>query len=91
MFIRSLPTDLMEAAGVAAPPTTRSEFADAATALTDADNNVYGWVLPLSMEQPNGIQNDVMSWLWASGGKMADGQPDLTNDGAGDDGIYYGL
>ncbi|MEZ4615408.1 MAG: sugar ABC transporter substrate-binding protein [Caldilineaceae bacterium] len=74
--------DLMEAAGVAAPPTTRSEFADAATALTDADNNVYGWVLPLSMEQPNGIQNDVMSWLWASGGSMmADGQPDLTNDG----------
>jgi multiple sugar transport system substrate-binding protein len=74
--------DLMEAAGVAAPPTTRSEFADAAAALTNADNNVYGWVLPLSMEQPNGIQNDVMSWLWASGGSMmADGKPDLTNDG----------
>lgn len=74
--------DLMEAAGIAAPPTTRTEFADAATQLTDADNNVYGWVLPLSMEQPNGIQNDVMSWLWASGGSMmADGKPDLTNDG----------
>ncbi|MEZ4705760.1 MAG: sugar ABC transporter substrate-binding protein [Caldilineaceae bacterium] len=74
--------DLMEAAGVAAPPTSRSEFAAAATALTNADNNVYGWVLPLSTEQPNGIQNDVMSWLWASGGSMMkDGQPDLTNDG----------
>lgn len=74
--------DLMEKAGIAAPPTTRSEFADAAAKLTDAANNVSGWVLPLSVEQPNGIQNDVMSWLWASGGSMMkDGKPDLTNDG----------
>ncbi|MCK6628799.1 MAG: sugar ABC transporter substrate-binding protein [Anaerolineae bacterium] len=73
--------DLMEKAGVAAPPTTRTEFAEAATKMTDAENNVYGWVLPLSMEQPNGIQNDVMSWVWASGGSMMkDGQPDLTNE-----------
>ena len=36
---------------------------------------------PLSMELPNGIQNDVMSWLWASGGSMmADGQPNLVVD-----------
>ncbi len=74
--------DLMEAAGVANPPTTRSEFADAAAKLTNADNNVHGWVLPLSLEQPNGIQNDVMSWLWASGGSMMkDGKPDLSNAG----------
>jgi multiple sugar transport system substrate-binding protein len=34
------------------------------------------------MEQPNGAQNDVMSWLWASGGSMMkEGMPDLTNDG----------
>jgi multiple sugar transport system substrate-binding protein len=73
--------DLMEKAGVANPPASRTEFADAATKLTDAENNVYGWVLPLSMEQPNGIQNDVMSWVWASGGSMMkDGQPDLTNE-----------
>lgn len=73
--------DLMEKAGIANPPTSRTEFADAAQKLTDAENNVYGWVLPLSMEQPNGIQNDVMSWVWASGGSMMkDGQPDLTND-----------
>ena len=73
--------DMLEAAGIAAPPTTRSEFAAAAAALTNADANVYGWVLPLSLEQPNGIQNDVMSWVWASGGSMMkDGQPDLTND-----------
>jgi multiple sugar transport system substrate-binding protein len=73
--------DLLQAAGISAPPSTRSEFAAAAAALTNADANVYGWVLPLSLEQPNGIQNDVMSWVWASGGSMMkDGQPDLTND-----------
>ena len=34
-----------------------------------------------SLEAPNGIQNDVMSWVWASGGIMLkDGKPDLTND-----------
>ena len=38
-------------------------------------------MLPLSLEAPNGIQNDVMSWNWASGGSMlsSDGKPDLTN------------
>jgi multiple sugar transport system substrate-binding protein len=73
--------DLMAAAGIANPPTTRTEFADAAAKLTNAETNVHGWVLPLSLEQPNGIQNDVMSWVWASGGSMMkDGQPDLTND-----------
>jgi len=73
--------DLMEAAGVANPPTTRDEFAAAAAALTNPDNNVYGWVLPLSTEQPNGIQNDVMSWVWATGGSMmADGLPNLVGN-----------
>lgn len=73
--------DLMEAAGVESLPTTRGEFADAAAALTDEANNVSGWVLPLSLEQPNGIQNDVMSWVWASGGSMlADGQPNLVDN-----------
>ncbi|MCC6615713.1 MAG: sugar ABC transporter substrate-binding protein [Anaerolineae bacterium] len=73
--------DLMEAAGIENPPTTRDEFAAAAAALTNPDNNVYGWVLPLSTEQPNGIQNDVMSWVWATGGSMmADGQPNLVGN-----------
>jgi multiple sugar transport system substrate-binding protein len=72
--------DLLAKAGIEKAPTTRSEFADAAAKLTDPANNVTGWVLPLSLEQPNGIQNDVMSWVWASGGSMMkDGKPDLTN------------
>lgn len=73
--------ELLAQAGVDAPPTDRSEFAAAAKAITDS-TDASGWVLPLSLETPNGIQNDVMSWVWASGGSMLDdeGQPDLTND-----------
>lgn len=73
--------DMLAAAGID-PPSTRAEFAAAAEALTDPDNNVYGWAQPLSLEQPNGIQNDTMSWLWATGGSMLDdmGQPNLVGN-----------
>ena len=70
--------DLLSAAGVAAPPTNRTEFEAAASAVSG--DGVSGRALPLSLEAPNGIQNDVMSWVWASGGSMLkDGQPDVTN------------
>ena len=36
--------DLMKEAGVEAMPTTRSEFVDAASKLTDESKNQYGWV-----------------------------------------------
>ncbi|WP_423463568.1 ABC transporter substrate-binding protein [Promicromonospora sp. MS192] len=72
---------LLADAGVDAPPTNRTEFADAAAAVTALGDDTSGWILPLSLETPNGVQNDVMSWTWASGGTMlADGQPDVTND-----------
>jgi multiple sugar transport system substrate-binding protein len=74
-------TDLLTQAGVSAAPTTRTEFMDAAKKVTALGNNTAGWVLPLSLDAPNGVQNDVMSWVWASGGSMLkDGQPDLTNE-----------
>lgn len=74
--------DLLADAGVASIPQSRSEFADAAAAISDIDSTTKGWVIPLSTENPNGIQNDLMSWVWASGGSMLDddGQPDLTNE-----------
>jgi multiple sugar transport system substrate-binding protein len=73
--------DLLAEAGVAAPPVTRSEFADAAQKISALGDTTSGWVLPLSLEAPNGIQNDVMSWVWASGGSMlADGGPALTGN-----------
>ena len=72
--------DLLAKAGVSAPPSTRSAFLSAAKAVTATGNGTYGWVLPLAQDTPNGIQNDVMSWAWASGGSMLkDGKPDVTN------------
>jgi multiple sugar transport system substrate-binding protein len=70
---------LLADAGVTEPPTTRSEFAEAAAAITTGET--YGWILPLSLEAPNGVQNDVMSWVWASGGSMLeDGMPALVDN-----------
>ena len=72
--------DLAKAAGVDAMPSNRSEFAAAAKKMTNAEKNQYGWVLPLSLQNPGGIQNDVMSWVWASGASMLkDGKPDVEN------------
>jgi multiple sugar transport system substrate-binding protein len=71
---------LLSKAGVTAPPTNRTEFTDAAKKISALGGDVKGWALPLSLETPNGVQNDVMSWNWASGGSMLkDGKPDLTN------------
>ncbi|TXK17445.1 sugar ABC transporter substrate-binding protein [Homoserinibacter sp. GY 40078] len=74
-------TDLLSEAGIDQVPSTRTEFETAAKAITDLGSGASGWVLPLSLEAPNGIQNDVMSWNWASGGSMLtdSGQPDVTN------------
>ena len=73
--------DLAKASGVEKMPSNRTEFAEAAKKMTNAANNQYGWVLPLSLQNPGGIQNDVMSWAWASGRSMLkDGKPDLEND-----------
>ncbi|MGI5247515.1 ABC transporter substrate-binding protein [Dactylosporangium sp. CA-139066] len=72
--------DLLAKAGVANVPATRTEFLDAAKKISATGSDVKGWALPLDTAVPNGIQNDVMSWLWASGGSMLkDGKPDLTS------------
>ncbi|MFF5289651.1 ABC transporter substrate-binding protein [Paractinoplanes globisporus] len=70
--------DLLAKAGVAKVPTTRTEFLDAAKKISASGGDVKGWALPLDTAVPNGVQNDVMSWLWASGGSMLqDGKPNL--------------
>lgn len=72
-------TALLAEAGVSSPPSNRTEFAEAAKKVAET-GTAAGWALPLSLETPNGIQNDVMSWVWASGGSMLNnGSPDLTN------------
>ncbi|MBE1592137.1 ABC transporter substrate-binding protein [Nonomuraea angiospora] len=75
--------DLLSKAGIKKPPSTRTEFLEAAKKITALGGNVKGWALPLDTAVPNGVQNDVMSWLWASGGSMLtkDGKPDLTGQG----------
>lgn len=73
--------DLLSGAKVSAMPSTREEFQAAAKAVAATGGDVSGWALPLSLEAPNGIQNDVMSWVWASGGSMlADGKPNLAGN-----------
>ncbi len=72
--------DLLTKAGAGKAPSTRTEFMDAAKKISALGGNVKGWALPLDTAVPNGIQNDVMSWLWASGGSMLqDGKPNLTS------------
>jgi multiple sugar transport system substrate-binding protein len=72
--------DLLSKAGVTAPPTNRTEFTAAAKKVTALGGDIKGWIVPLSLETPNGVQNDVMSWNWASGGSMLkDGKPDVAN------------
>jgi multiple sugar transport system substrate-binding protein len=72
--------DLLTEVGVTDVPTTRTQFLDAAKKISAVGGDVKGWALPLDTAVPNGVQNDVMSWLWASGGSMLqDGKPNLTS------------
>jgi len=72
--------ELLSKAGVSAPPATQSEFLKDAKAVSALGGPVKGWILPLGTTNPNGVQNDIMSWLWASGGSMLkNGQPNLTS------------
>jgi multiple sugar transport system substrate-binding protein len=73
--------DLLKSAGITEVPKTWEEFAEACKKVVEANEGVAGWIIPLSTESPNGIQNNFMSWLWASGGSMLkDGQPALTDN-----------
>jgi len=72
--------DLLKQAGVTELPKTWSEFKAAAEAVT-RKTQAYGWIIPLSTSSPNGIQNQFMSFFWASGGYMLkDGKPNLVGN-----------
>lgn len=73
--------DILADAGINEIPKDWSSFMEVCENVTNKDKNIYGWAIPLSTESPSGIQNNFMSWLWASGGSMLDnGKPDLTNN-----------
>lgn len=70
---------ILAEAGIDAPPTTWTEFADAARAISALDG-VSGTVMPLGTTDSSGAR-DIMSWVWATGGSMLkDGQPDLVGN-----------
>ncbi|MGB8452479.1 MAG: sugar ABC transporter substrate-binding protein [Anaerocolumna sp.] len=72
---------LLKFAGITEVPKTWDEFAEACKKVVEAKEGVAGWIIPLSTESPSGIQNNFMSWLWASGGSMLkDGKPALTDN-----------
>lgn len=72
--------DLLEEAGVTEFPETWDEFAEAAQAVSALGDTISGWALPLSLESAVGVKNDVLSWVWGSGGSMLtdSGEPNVT-------------
>lgn len=72
--------DILKKAGISEIPTTREEFLEDCKTITEK-TDAKGWIVPLSTESPNGVQNQIMSWLWADGGSMLkDGKPNLTGN-----------
>ncbi|EXX85432.1 ABC transporter substrate-binding protein [Paenibacillus darwinianus] len=61
--------DLFEKAGIAAPPTNRSEFEAAVEKLTDKSAGVYGYVLPTLWPQ----QFIFPTLVWQNGGDLWNG------------------
>ena len=64
-------TDLFEAAGITAPPTTWEEFEAAAQALTDTENRTYGFITFATEAAYYWYP-----WLWQNGGSL------LSEDGS---------
>lgn len=61
-------TDMLEEAGIKESPKTYSELISAAKKLTVPEKNQYGYDISLSLQNPTGIQNDIMALVWASNG-----------------------
>ncbi len=72
--------DLLKEAGIASIPKTQSEFKAAADAISQK-TKAKGFALALSPQTSNGVANDVMAWVWASGGSMltSDGKTNINN------------
>jgi multiple sugar transport system substrate-binding protein len=72
-------TDLLKAAGVTGLPTTRTEFAAMAKAVTNPTKNIYAWSLPINVQSPAGFVSQ--SWLWSGGSRFLDsGKPAFNSD-----------
>ncbi|MDR3145605.1 MAG: sugar ABC transporter substrate-binding protein [Treponema sp.] len=64
--------ELLEAAGFDRPPKNRTEFLNAARAVTNPRKGQYGFALALNPENPGGIAADIYSWFRAANGPLLD-------------------
>ncbi|MFT4214247.1 MAG: sugar ABC transporter substrate-binding protein [Microbacterium sp.] len=73
--------EILAEAGVEEIPETRAEFEEAASKISELGGDVSALALPLSLQSPNSVKNDILSWLYASGGRLftEDGEPNLTS------------
>jgi len=75
-------TDLFQAAGITAPPTTWEEYRQDAKLLTDAGSGVYGTIMP--GKQDGEVTTRLMSYIQQAGGNIVDdsGKPTIDTDEA---------
>lgn len=73
-------TDILEAAGIQATPSNWSEFAEACQQI--AGDGVYGFNFPFSSLYASAGQDQLMTWVWATGGRMLDenGKPNVEDN-----------
>ncbi|MEG0900882.1 MAG: extracellular solute-binding protein, partial [Clostridia bacterium] len=65
-------TGLLKEAGIEQMPKTWSEFETACKAVSAKNPDAYGWDFPFSSLYASAGQDQLMSWAWATGGKMLD-------------------
>jgi multiple sugar transport system substrate-binding protein len=71
-------TELFKAAGLTKAPATYTEFIEACRKLTNSAKNQYGWTFPMTLSPPFGVQNVVLSWMWANQKQVfPNGRPNL--------------
>lgn len=73
--------DIVNSTGVEIPR-TRDEFISVGEQITDPSSNTYSWIFPFSLLYPSASQDQLMTWVWASGGRMLDenGNPNLVGN-----------
>jgi multiple sugar transport system substrate-binding protein len=63
--------ELLQAAGFDRPPKNYAELLACARAVTDSSRGRFALALSLGPENPQGIFQDLLSWIWASSGNIA--------------------
>ena len=77
-------TTLLKDAGINEMPKTWTDFINVCTTLQQKNPEAYGWDFPFSSMYASAGQDQFMTWVWATGGKMldVDGKPNFVNNDA---------